>query len=93
MEARAHPRRQTWELSWALDARSCNSFAPHDSEEHARFIARCVLHRASVYKDAANPSFRRASVVDVSLESSLPLPRKPPPLPGTACAAAAAPAQ
>jgi hypothetical protein len=71
----------------------------HFAMKHARFIARCVLHRASVCKDAANPSFRRASVVlYVSLGSSLLLPRKPlplppPPLPGTASAAAAAPTQ
>ena len=61
------------------------------SMKHSRFIARCVLHRASVCKDAANPSFRSATVVDVSLGSSLLRPRKPPPppRPGTACYARA----
>ena len=86
--AAAKKRASCWTDFWL------NQFA----KKHARFIARCVLHRAAVCKDAANPSFRRASVVDVSLGSSLSLPVKPPPppppppLPGTSCAAAAAPA-
>jgi len=76
----------------------CDFWLNQFAMKHARFTSRCVLHRASVCKDAANPSFRRASVVDVSLGSSMLLPRKPPPpppppLPGTASAAAAAPAR
>ncbi len=62
-----------WDGAEAKKCASCwtdfwlNQFAM----KHARFIARCVLHRAAACKDAANPSFRRASVVDVSLGSSL----------------------
>ena len=65
---------------------------------HARFVARCVLNRAAVCKDAGNPSFTPASYVDVvaALSSPPPPPLPPPPpplLPGTATRAAAAPAR
>ena len=33
---------------------------------HARYLARCILHRAAVCKGAASPPFTRASFVDVS---------------------------
>ena len=36
---------------------------------HARYLARCVLHRAAVCKGAASPPFTRASFVDVSTAS------------------------
>ena len=65
---------------------------------HARFLARCILHRAAVCKDAASPPFTRASFVDVSAATTSLLPPPPPPLPplplpGTASAAAHAPAR
>ena len=64
---------------------------------HARYVARCLLHRAAAVTDASGASFPRASLVDVlSTRSVLPPmsapPPPPPPLPGTASNAAAAPA-
>ena len=64
---------------------------------HARYVARCILHRAASCKDVVSPPFRRASYVDVAaatlLRTPLPLPPPPPPpLSGTASAPAPAPA-
>jgi hypothetical protein len=51
---------------------------------HARYLARAIYHRAVACKEVGNPSYRRASIVDVDAASSLP----PPPLmPCTASAA------
>ena len=60
---------------------------------HARYLARAIHHRAGACKEAQNPSYRRASTVDVDAASSLPPPAL---MPSTASAAvpaaAAAPA-
>jgi hypothetical protein len=79
--------------------RQASAFKAHWLDElavvHARYLARCIINRASACKDAGNPCFRRASIVDVDAASSLPPPPPPPPpqqqLPGIASAAAAAP--
>ena len=62
---------------------------------HARYLARCVLHRAAVCKGAASAPFTRASFVDVSMTPPPPPPPPPPQplLPGNASAAAHAPAR
>ena len=78
--------------------RQASAFKAHWLDElavvHARYLARCIINRASACKDAGNPCFRRASIVDVDAASSLPPPPPPPPpqqLPGIASAAASAP--
>jgi hypothetical protein len=71
----------------------------HFAVVHARYLARCVVHRAAACKDAGNPPYTRASFVDVlaALDTPPPPPRappctSPPSLPGTASEAAHAPA-
>ena len=57
----------------------------------ARFTARCIYNRASACKDALNPPFRPASMVDVDLTlSCAPPPRATPYITAAARAAAAA---
>jgi hypothetical protein len=57
---------------------------------HARFTARCIYNRASACKDALNPAFRPASIVDVDLTLSTPPPPRATPYITSAAAAAAA---
>ena len=54
---------------------------------HARYLARAIYFRAAACREASNPSYRRASTVDVDLASHLPPPAL---LPCTASAAGAA---
>jgi hypothetical protein len=57
---------------------------------HARYLARAIYHRAVACKEAQNPSYRRASTVDVDAASSLPPPELQPCIASATVPAAAA---
>jgi hypothetical protein len=57
---------------------------------YARYLARAIYHHAVTCKEAQNPSYRRASTIDLDAASSLPPPELQPCIASAAVPAAAA---